>query len=88
MDQLRRQMNLDKLFDNVIQYAIDSYIFYFDSIESYYSRREPSFKRKTNFYLTFTLLVVFTVKYGHGHTIIVPRQTAMDTIERRDIDVR
>ena len=64
MDQLRRQMNLNKLLDNVVQYAIDNYIFYFDSIESYYSRRKPSLKRKTNFYLIFTLLVVFTVKYG------------------------
>ena len=64
MDQLRRQMNLDKLLDNVIQYGIDNYILHFDSIESYYSRREPLLKRKTNFYLIFTLLVVFTGKYG------------------------
>ena len=59
-----RKINPDKIFEHAVQDGIDSYVFYFDSIESYFSRREPSLKRKTHFYLTLTLLAVFTFKYG------------------------
>ena len=64
MDKLIRKINIDKLLDKVIKYFIDSHMLYHDSIESYYSRKEPTFMRKTKFYLTFLLLVIFNVKHG------------------------
>ena len=64
MDQLLSKINFDKILDKVIKYGIDSYIFYYDSIDSYYSRKEPTINRKIKFYLTFLLLVIFNVKYG------------------------
>ena len=53
------QNDVDKIVDKVIQYAIDNNILYYDSIDSYYSRKEPTLKRKIKFYLTFLLLVIF-----------------------------
>ena len=64
MDQLLSKINFDKILDKVMEYSIDSYIFYHDSIESYYSRKEPTLWRKIKFYLTFLLMAVFNVKYG------------------------
>ena len=64
MDQLLSKINFDKTLDKVIGYAIDGYIFYYDSIDSYFSRKEPTLWRKTKFYLTFLLLAIFNVKYG------------------------
>ena len=64
MEQLGRKADMATILDGVIQYAIDSYIFYYDSMESYYCRKEPSLKRKIKFYLTFLLLTIFIFKYG------------------------
>ena len=64
MDKFQQKLNFNKILDNVIQYAMDYSIYYYDSIESYYSREEPTIKRKIKFYGTFLLLVIFTVKYG------------------------
>ena len=64
MDQLLSKINFDKILDKVIQYAIDSCIFYHDSMESYYSGKEQTINRKIKFYLTYLLLVTFNVKYG------------------------
>ena len=64
MDRILRKTNLNKINEEAIQYAFDKYLFYYDSIESYYSRKEPTFKRKVMFYLTFIVLAIFNVKYG------------------------
>ena len=37
---------------------------YYDSIESYFSRKEPTLWRKIKFYSRFLILVIYTVKYG------------------------
>ena len=58
------QQEFDKLLYNNIQYAINNYIFYYDSIENYYSRQQPSMYRKFNYFMTFVLLAIFNVKYG------------------------
>ena len=66
MDRIFRKINMDfdKILDKFDKYSIDSCILYYDSIDSYYSGKEPTFKRKTKYYLTFLLLVIFNVKYG------------------------
>ena len=64
MDQLLRKINFDNILDKVIQYATNNYILYHDSIESYYSGEKQAFSRKIKFYLTFSLLFIFNVKYG------------------------
>ena len=62
MDQLLPE--LDKTIVNMVEYSVNNYTIYYDSLESYYSRKVPSFKRKILFYLTFVLFAVFNVKYG------------------------
>ena len=66
MDRIVRKMkmNMDKILDNFVQYIFDINLTYYDSIDSYFSRKEPTFKRKTKFYLRFLILIIFTVKYG------------------------
>ena len=64
MDHLIRKIDPNKILADCIQYAIDSNIFYYDSMESYYSGKEPTVKRKIHFYFTFTFLVIFNMKYG------------------------
>ena len=64
MDQIVRKMNMDKISDKFLKYCFDRNIFYYDSTESYFSRKEPTFKRKAKFYLRFLLLAIFTIKYG------------------------
>ena len=64
MNQILRKTNLNKINEEAIQYAFDKYLFYYDSIESFYSRKEPTLKRKVMFYLKFILLAIFNVKYG------------------------
>ena len=64
MDQILRKNDLNKINDKLIQFAFDKYFFYYDSIESYYSRKEPTLKRKVMFYLTFIMVAIFNVKYG------------------------
>ena len=55
---------MDKLLDNVIQYTIDRNILYCDSVDSYYSGKEPSFWRKVNYNLRFLVVAIHVVKYG------------------------
>ena len=64
MDEIVRKMNMDNISDKFLRYCFDRNIFYYDSIESYLSRKEPTLSRKIKFYLRFLLLVIFTVKYG------------------------
>ena len=64
MDQILFKMDLDKLLDKVVRYFFDKNIFYCDSIDSYYSRKEPSLRRKTKFYLRFLLFAIVNFKYG------------------------
>ena len=64
MDLILRKTNLNKINEELIQFVIDRYFFYYDSIESYYSRKEPTLKRKVMYYLTFLLLAIYNVKYG------------------------
>ena len=64
MDQIVRKMNMDKISDKFLKYCFDRNIFYYDSTDSYFSRKEPTFKRKTKFYMRFLLLAIFTIKYG------------------------
>ena len=64
MDQIVRKINLDIILDNVVKYAIDRNIFYYDSMENYFSRQEPTLWRKTKFYLKLLVLVIYTVKFG------------------------
>ena len=62
MDQLL--VEFDKTIVSIVQYGINNYIFYYNSLESYYSRQVPLFRRKVIFYLTFVLFAIFNVKYG------------------------
>ena len=62
MNQLLQE--LDEILEINVQYVIDNYIFYHDSIENYYSGKQPSKYRKLKFYLTFVFLTIFNVKYG------------------------
>ena len=64
MDGILRKMNMDKILDNFIKYIFDTNLFYYDSMDSYFSRKEPTLRRKVRFYLNFLLLVIITVKYG------------------------
>ena len=64
MDQIVCKINLDIILDNVVKYAIDRNIFYYDSMENYLSRQEPTLWRKTKFYLKLLVLVIYTVKFG------------------------
>ena len=62
MNQLLQE--IDKIFYDYVQYLIDCYILYYDSIDNYHSRKEPSKYRKIMFYLTFVLITSVIVKYG------------------------
>ena len=42
MDQIVRKTYLDKLLNKMVRYAFDKNILYCDSVDSYYSRKEPS----------------------------------------------
>ena len=66
MDRMLRIININfvKILDKVIKYCIDSYVFYYDSIDSYFSSKEQTLWRRTKYYLRFLLLVIFIVKYG------------------------
>ena len=64
MDRIRRKIDYFKIMDNFMEFIIDRNMLYYDSIESYFSRKEPTLWRKTKFYLRFLILVIFTVKYG------------------------
>ena len=64
MCHFARNINLDKILDKIVRYLFDKNILYCDSIDSYYSRKEPSLWRKIIFYLRFFLLVIVFVKYG------------------------
>ena len=64
MDKIQSKININKMLDSLIQYAIDSNVLYYDSIDSYYSRKEQSIRRKIKFYLTYLLMSILTVKYG------------------------
>ena len=62
MNQLLQE--IDKILYDYVQYLIDCYILYYDSIDNYHSRKEPSKYRKIMFYLTFVLITSVIVKYG------------------------
>ena len=64
MDQILRKTNLNKINEEMIQFALNKYFLYYDSIVCYYSRKEPTLKRKVMFYLTFILVAIFNVKYA------------------------
>ena len=49
---------------NVYQYAAQGCVYYYDTIENYFSRKEPTLRRKIRYYLTFVLLAIFNIKYG------------------------
>ena len=64
-DKLRqkaRDVKLLTICDKAFEYAFDNYIFYYDSIDSYYSRKSPSLRRKIMFFWVFFLLFVEIVK--------------------------
>ena len=64
MDRIRRKIDYFKIMDNFMEFIIDRNMLYYDSINSYFSRKEPTLWRKTKFYLRFLILVIVTVKYG------------------------
>ena len=66
MDRILRKfdINFDKIVDKFYKYCIDSHGVYYDSIDSYYSGREPTIRRKTKFYLNYLVLVIYNVKCG------------------------
>ena len=57
-------MKLNKILDKFFEYCVNSNIIYYDSINSYYSRKEPTLSRKIKFYLRFFIFVIFTIKYS------------------------
>ena len=63
MVQLVHYVDINQLNERAVKYIVDSYLLYYDSIESYYSRKEPTLRRKIRYYLTFVLLVIFNIKY-------------------------
>ena len=64
MDRIRGEIQADKVLDNFMQFVINRNMIYYDSIDSYFSRKEPTLWRKIKFYLRFLILIIFTVKYG------------------------
>ena len=58
------KINLDKVLDSIVQYAINSNVIYYDSIDSYYSGKEQSVRRKIKLFSTYLLMAILTVKYG------------------------
>ena len=64
MDAIIKKSNLDKILNKLLSYAFDRHIFYHNSIDSYYSRKEPSFWRKVKFYSRFLVLIIITLKSG------------------------
>ena len=64
MDRIKREIHFDKILDNFLEFLIDKNMIYYDSIDSYFSRKEPTLKRKIKFYLRFLILVILNVKYG------------------------
>ena len=64
MDRILCKMSMDKISDKFLKYFFDINVFYYDSIDSYFSRQEPTLWRKTKFYSRFLPLVIFNVKYG------------------------
>ena len=64
MDRIRREIQFDKILDKFIQFLINKNIIYYDSIDSYFSRKEPTLCRKIKFYLRFLILVIFSIKFS------------------------
>ena len=64
MERIVRKMNLDIILDKCFGYAFDRNMYYYDSIDSYYSGEEPSFWRKVKFYSRILVLMITTVKSG------------------------
>ena len=48
----------------IFEYAMQGCIYYYDSIDNYFTRKEPTLRRKIRYYLTFVLLAIFNIKYG------------------------
>ena len=55
---------MNKILDKFFKYCVNRNIIYYDSIDSYYSRKEPTLSRKIKFYLRFFIFVIFTIKYS------------------------
>lgn len=77
MDKYLSLIELDKFkpLDLILEYVVDNFLFYHDSLDSYSERRAPSSKRKLYYLLTFILLITYTAKYGL--LAIYPDQSVM-----------
>ena len=82
MDEIIRKMNLNDILDKFTDYIFDRNILYHDSIDSYYSGKEPSFWRKVMFYSRFIALIIMIVKCGLS--VLFPNST--DQLSRFTLD--
>ena len=64
MDQFIDKMKFNKIVDKFFKYCFNCNILYYDSIDCYYSRKEPTLSRKIKFYLRYLIFFIFTIKYS------------------------
>ena len=62
--EIQREIQFDKVLDKFIQFLINRNLIYYDSLDSYFSGKEPTLWRKIKFYWKFVILAIFNVKYG------------------------